>query len=97
MVYIDVHQNFICQSKCTFCAVACNMNLCTFAGMKCCKAVDCMFKECKLIFHWLGWYLDFSSWFRENHIIWRQKDKIMKYMYLVENKAEILQHVLKIK
>jgi len=28
-------------------------------------------------------------------IIWTKKYKIMKYMYFVENKTEIMEHVLK--
>jgi hypothetical protein len=51
MVYTDVHQNFKNQSKCTFCAVPCNINLCTFAGLKFCTAVDHVFKECQVTFH----------------------------------------------
>jgi len=39
MAYTDMHQNFISQSKYTLCAVPCNVNLCTFAGMQCCTPV----------------------------------------------------------
>ena len=30
-------------------------------------------------------------------IIWIEKDKIMTYMHFVENKTEIMEHVLKMK
>ena len=31
----------------------------------------------------------------EKHMIWTEKDKIMKDRHLVEDKTEIMQHVLK--
>jgi len=42
------------------------------------------------MFTWLGWYLNFSTWFVKNmSIIWTEKDKIVKY-------TEIMHYVLKI-
>jgi hypothetical protein len=42
----------------------------------------------QLTFKWLGWYLNFSTWFVKNTLFAQEKCKIIKQWLLVENKTD---------
>jgi hypothetical protein len=43
-----------------------------------------------------GWYLYFHAWFMKNMRFEKKKIKLWNKLHFVENKTEIMQHVLKI-
>jgi hypothetical protein len=42
-----------------------------------------------------GWYLNFIAWFMQNILFEQRKIKLRIKLLFVENKMEIMQHVLK--
>jgi hypothetical protein len=53
------------------------------------------YKHVILTFILLGWvYLNFSAWFMKNTLFKQKKVEFWNRWHFVENKTEILQHVL---
>jgi hypothetical protein len=48
-----------------------------------------------LTFKQLGWYLNISTWLMKNVLFEQKKVKLWNKQYFVENKREMMQHVLK--
>jgi hypothetical protein len=51
--------------------------------------------DCYLTFKWQGLCLNFSSWFIKNVLFEQKKIKLWSKQNFVENKTEIMQHILK--